>query len=391
MPPRTRDAPAGLLLCLVMREPLDTQRIANAARSIGSREAWEKLMSTAEERGVLQLMRRALSAASSGDLPQSALETLRGRCSKIIANNLLLVHELSRILELLRRNAISALAWKGPVLAGELYQNVALREFRDLDLLLRPEDVEKAGMILESAGYQRVSPSAPEGPDAHHRRGHEKQFTRDGQLVELHWAIAKSAHAVPFDFDGLWDRQRYVSVGKTDIPTLGVEDLFLSLCIHGTSHGWDRAIWVCDIARLIQRHPGLDISGVLSRADRQHFGRMIRVTLALVNELRLLTLSSAVVENVRQDNEAMKLATLLAGSMFTEQGTRHAFVQFHLRVRESLMDRARFVAKSLFLPAHEDWDAVPLPAWAAPLYYIIRPLRMTLKYARRTLALSAST
>src|SRR5204862_1630752 len=48
---------------------------------------------------------------------------------------------------------LAPLALKGPVLSERLYGDAALRRATDLDLLVRPDDLETALGVLRSLGY----------------------------------------------------------------------------------------------------------------------------------------------------------------------------------------------------------------------------------------------
>ena len=55
---------------------------------------------------------------------------------------------------------ISVISLKDPALALLGYPNFAVREFNDLDLLVRPHDIPKARDILVASGYEVCPPWA---------------------------------------------------------------------------------------------------------------------------------------------------------------------------------------------------------------------------------------
>ncbi len=341
---------------------------------------WNCVRRLAERQGVSTLVWRALTTRRPDGAPPDVLAALRLRSHTIAANNLLLILDLTQILFLFAANGIDVLPWKGPALAAEVYGDPGLREFRDLDLLVAEADVVAARKLLESIGYKRAYDASQSQDRLLHRYGHEEQLVRDGQLVELHWAIAKRVHAVPFDFKSLWARRRMVKVGPYSVPTLGPEDLFLTLCVHGTSHAWQRLIWVCDIAELLRRRPDMDWDLLLSETRRLNCGRMLRVALALADGLLDAPLPLEVRKHVEADETAVRLATELSASMFREERARATFVSFHLGIRETLRAKLAFAARALLQLAPEDWTTVSLPDFAFPLYYIVRPIRLMKAY-----------
>src|ERR1700681_921232 len=64
-----------------------------------------------------------------------------------------LTGKLLRLLELFQAAEIPVIPLKGPVLAQILYGDPVLREFEDLDLLVRKRDVLRALQLLNAHGY----------------------------------------------------------------------------------------------------------------------------------------------------------------------------------------------------------------------------------------------
>jgi hypothetical protein len=57
-----------------------------------------------------------------------------------------------------------------------------------------------------------------------------------------------------------------------------------------------------------------------------------------------------------------------------------------LRARERLSDRARYLYRLATASTSEEWRLVSLPSSLAPLYGLIRPLRLVAKYVSRLLS-----
>ena len=71
----------------------------------------------------------------------------------------MLTAELIKIMDLYRSQGIQAMPYKGPVLAVQAYGDVTLREFDDLDIVLRQRDMAKANDAIQGAGYRPRFPS----------------------------------------------------------------------------------------------------------------------------------------------------------------------------------------------------------------------------------------
>ena len=80
---------------------------------------------------------------------------------------------------------------RGPALGVSVYRDPVLRPYSDLDLLVRPEEMDEFLVKLDSLGF-----TAPRGsfPDAYYRRHHfhlqrVRQSSDFPVLVEVHWAL----------------------------------------------------------------------------------------------------------------------------------------------------------------------------------------------------------
>jgi len=77
-------------------------------------------------------------------VPADLLAALRAQAVAGAVRGMRLTGELVRLLEAFRNRGIQALPFKGPLLAAQLYGDRALREFSDLDILVRTAVRERA-------------------------------------------------------------------------------------------------------------------------------------------------------------------------------------------------------------------------------------------------------
>lgn len=341
---------------------------------------WAIVRRLAERNGTSALLLRHLNNAPNATILPALLQELRSDCVQTAANNLYLAAELQRILGLLSEHEIHALPWKGPTLAALAYRSLADRSFGDLDILVRPHDVRAARQLLEREGYQRQYRLTPAKERALLSSGHEEQMMRDDQLVELHWRLAKDVHAVPFDFDGLWNRQESIAVGQRRLPCLATVDLLLSLCIHASSHAWRRLIWVCDIAEITRNSAAIDWDRVLGESEANGYGRMVRVGLLLAADLLDAPLPCHVTSRLAADPVTHKLVEQVSQNFALEDDPQAGFLSYQIGVRQTLVDKAALLGRALFRPAPEDWTALSVPDAFYPFYYLVRPMRLLAKH-----------
>src|SRR5439155_25185376 len=87
------------------------------------------------------------------DIPKLTLERLGQAYQRNAQKNLWLTYKLIRILDCLKSNGIAAIPYKGPVLAETVYKDLALRQFSDLDILIRAADLARAKRALGELDY----------------------------------------------------------------------------------------------------------------------------------------------------------------------------------------------------------------------------------------------
>lgn len=254
------------LLTLAARTNVDEAASRHIAELLGAGIDPEQLWALGHRHEVMPLLWRTLSAPALAPLVDSALlERLRRRYYATLIRNESRRAELARLITALAAQGIEAIPVKGPWLAVEAYGSAALRTFDDLDLLIRPDDIDGARRVMEQRAY--VNRRVPRFEEAHHAF-HDLQWfgTVDGaeQCVELHWALWS-----PAQFDGdpaeLWSRARRGAVLDVATPVLSAEDAILHLAIHRTASAL-RLRFVSDVAELLRCHPDLDWDALVTRA-----------------------------------------------------------------------------------------------------------------------------
>jgi hypothetical protein len=77
-------------------------------------------------------------------------------------------------------------------------------------------------------------------------------------------------------------RSRAVPLATTEgLPTLGEEDLFTYLCMHGALHWWSRLKWLADLNAILATVPDSGIEDLLRAAELRGAGRAAAQALLL--------------------------------------------------------------------------------------------------------------
>jgi hypothetical protein len=341
---------------------------------------WEYLFLLARRHSVLPLLYFQLQRQASNLVPEEHLNRLRQHYRENAARNVVLFDELCRLISLFADAGIEAIPYKGPVLALFAYDDLALRRFVDLDVMVRKEDVLIARELLLADGYQPAKSLTVSQQQVLLRTQHNMQFTKNGRLliVELHWEVASHLFASSVQAAGLWRDLTEFALDGVTLRTLSADDLLFSLCVHGSRHLWEKLAWICDVAELVTRQ-AVDWAALLDRAAKTDNERIIFVGLRLAQNLLDLVLPPNVAEMVQRDRRVGEVASRISERLF--DGAEHVpaspkqIFRYNLDVRKSWRARARYCVFML-RPTDGDLSAFSVPAGLGFAYYLMRPFRL---------------
>ena len=375
-----------LLYCAHARR--DSLKDAHVEELLREDVKWESLIALAQQHSLAPLLYWQLRHFKPGVVPSSHLKNLRIGFYDNAARNLFLTEELLKIARLLETNDISLIPYKGPALAASAYENLSLRRFNDLDVIVRKKDVARAKEILVAEGYVPHRPLTNAQQAAVMRTQHAiALINADRKIVlELHWNVAGERFSAQYEPERVWQRLETVSVGGDTLAIFSAEDNLFALCVHGSKHLWERLAWVCDVAELIVSHEEIDWAMVMAQARASGSWRMLALGLLLAKEVFDAPLPAAVKQVVNADAVVRQLAEQIAENLFTKSGRHSGLLRntlFNFRIRERWRDRLDYCG-FICSPTDADLAAVPLPAPLGFLYYLLRPLRLAYKTGRNS-------
>ena len=381
------------LLLSCARIPRTAETATRIRALLGGDVDWEYLLQRAHEHGVASLLYWHLGTACPELVPERAMHRLRCHFQANNLHNLFLTKELLRLLDAFDAHRIPAIPYKGPALAASVYGNLALRQFGDLDILVRRHDILRAEELLASLGYRPQYTLPSEQKAAFLRSQSEHVFAHESvkSIVELHWAITERAFSFPLDPEYFWGRLERISLGNKTVTTLSPEDMLLILCVHGAKHLWVRLAWICDVSELIRVHRDMVWEQIVVQARALGSERLLLLGLRLASDLLGATLPEEVLRRVRANQAVKAIAEQIYKRLFSEAGGQTDLFEgslFHplsLRMRERPSDKIRYCILAATTQTVEDWELVSLPRFLSFFYYVIRFIRLTGRYGGRLL------
>ena len=385
---------AALVLCCATTAAT-LARTARASELVAGVHNWDRVVDIAKRHAVLPLVHRYLNLECPSVVPQTAMAELRTQWQFVILYNRHLTNELVRLIGLLSAAGIPTVTFKGPVLAAMAYGSIELRQFVDLDILVRQTDLPRVAEILTAEGY--LSPhTRREGLATGYFQECEDAFFAAGGLgaVDVHWKITPRSFRFAPDEESFWRRARPVDLEFGSVTAIAPEHLLLYVCVHAAKHGWVKLGSICDVAEIIRARPAIDLIAMLDEATALGSRRMFLTGIYLAHELVGAPIADDIVEIARRDGAVRALASRVARQLFSGEGPGHSrFDPWAVPIRSIQGARARmhYIVSRLMAPTMGDYELIRLPRPLFPLYWAIRPFRMALQYGPRLIRGSSNS
>ena len=353
---------------------------------------YQSLITAASQHGILPLVYKTLqnlqTRLKETQKCDALLHELKPHYMTIAQRNMLMTSELLSIMRLLQENQIDAMAFKGPTLSQMAYGDITLRQFGDLDILIRKKDRLRMMDLLLKENYIPEIDLQEKTKETFFDAVNVIAFFKPstGVRIEVHWELLSRNYAIEWEESKLWGKQESSSINHREIPVLRLEQLLLYLCAHGAKHLFERLEWICDIDRSIRENPDIDWTYLLDEADNMGLKRMLFLGLALSEELFALKLPDTIKEKIEKDKVLPNLISKIIEINFSKsQKDERSYSTFGLllSMRENLSDKLRFTLRGLFAPKFDDFLFIQLPSHLAFLYPLVRPYRLLTKYFKK--------
>ncbi|MEK8095435.1 nucleotidyltransferase family protein [Methylocystis sp. IM3] len=370
--------PEQRLLLFCIRTRLDAHARRCAQELAARRDLdWSRFVALAIRHGVAPLAHAHIDALACGKMPAPLRGELETRNKAVAFRNLWLTGELLRLDRAFAAKGLRPVWFKGPVLAQQIYANVLMREFSDLDLFAPPDRLGCATRALKACGYEPVHALASSRHERLLRRlSNELCFVNpvSGVCVDLHWALTENDYSfaarAPLATCA-------IELGGRSILTFGPEETLCYLCFHGSKHGWAAFRHMSDVADFIRRRPDLDWDRLMSGRLPIGAPRMLQLGLVLARASLAAPLPPAVAAWAESDRRVCAIARRIRARRDLPATLFEPWTYLAVMPRG---DRLRYLAAAVLRPTPLELDAVLLPDRLFFLYALLRYLRLARKY-----------
>ncbi|MGC2851512.1 MAG: nucleotidyltransferase family protein [Candidatus Acidiferrum sp.] len=267
---------------------------------------WQSLVDLAEIHGVPGVLVRRLGELGFAGVPSETRDKLQSRIRTQHMSTLGMTAELFRMLREFSQAGIDTVLVKGPVTSLLAYGDPAIRNYADLDLLVRQRDIRRATECMLRVGFEA---EVPESAMHANKIPGEYIFQRPGThcMVELHTENTFRYYPRQMRIEELFGRKRMLILDGRDVPALALEDELVLNCIHGAKHFWERLMWVSDVSAIVKRHPEINWEKARQAAQEVGAARMLRVGVQLGELLLRVKLPSTISEDIEKDPNSERL------------------------------------------------------------------------------------
>jgi hypothetical protein len=372
-----------LLLCCARTVP-DAARIEAL---INAGIDWRAYLDLAAHHGVRLLVYKTLRAVCWDRLPRDIQVEWHEAYQSLTGKNLFVTGEMLRITAEFQAAGIPVAAMKGAVIAEMAYGDFALREFSDLDLLIRETDFSRAIDLLQRLGYEPFWKYDNRKILRFLRHLGEYKLTSDiwPTEIDLHWRVAHKTVALSPSISDFPSGLQPVSIAGSTVLSFAPQDQPLYLAAQGGCDQWSDLRRICDLAEFIRRYPNIDWEPNLEAARRLGGLRTMLTGLSLASDLLGAELHRSIVDRIRADAGVSLLARRTIHNLRTCLNSQEPLsrYRFQMTAKQGLRSRIALAYSILTDRTAEDgsWIMLPRPLWW--LYGLLRPLRMSGKILRR--------
>lgn len=372
-----RSEPELLLSCI--RYQIGTATSAEISQLLQQDLDWDYLIQKASEHNVFLLFYQSLKQVHPELIPASISEQLQTEAQKRIARNLFLTQQLFQVLDLFAAHHIQAIPFKGPTWATLAYGNMALREFCDLDILVRPEDFTQAKELLISQGYHDKFFGTTEAKIAQVQMRHQERQVN----IDLHFGLVPPNFYLPVESAPFFEGLQTISVAGKEITTFSPENSVALGYIHGTKDSWESLKRICDFAALIRTYPDVDWQDIMARCGTNESDRNFWLAILITQAYLQISLPEALIEKSKQFPELSEFVEEHKQLFYSADLVKcHRFGGLKLfpMMDMSLWGKIRYAVGKVLDVNRRDRETFALPSFLYFLYYPLRVIRLIKTY-----------
>jgi len=208
-------------------------------------------------------------------VPAEIMESWRNLKMRLLYTQIKALRATCKLFSILEDAKIQALSMRGIILSNTIYQSIDMRPMRDVDILIRPVDVERSLKVLRASGIEP------------YRRCRTQYLYRiDDIKFEIHWSfLTAKRYRFKFGTDKLLESRKKIKTPEGNLYSLSDENEFIGLILHAFIHHDLYVILSLVDMGLFMTQTNIDFDWLAAWGRNSHLTRMLHFSLAYVNYL----------------------------------------------------------------------------------------------------------
>ena len=342
---------------------------------------WDDFISLSYSHGVFPLVYQVLKKHED-KIPLNTFAFMKQTYMNLVKTNMLMTSELIKVSKLLEENGIKAIAFKGPVLSAMAYGDVISRQYVDLDLLVNENEIENVALILESNKYTTLNSSKLLKNKKYLETDKDFSFFTpiNNIHIEMHWRLFKKNILI----ENFYSDKNEIMINNNSISTFSFDFLLVYLCLHGSTHVWERIEWIVDINRLLELNYDIDWNKLLEISEKMDCKTSLLLGLNL-SKMFFNTKYPNNIDLLLKDKKIEKLTFLVLdfidkNFLLVENYQKYQKVNFfNLKLINNKKEKFRYFLNVYFDVSKNDFLMFPFPSYLNFLHYFIKPFRVISK------------
>ena len=310
-------------------------------------------------------------------IPVEVLKTMKLHNMDIVKKNMLMTAELIKVMKLLEENNIDAIAFKGPTLSQMAYEDITLRQYVDLDILIKKDDIYKVYDLLKNT-HKRSLNLTKSQESTWFKYAHDLGLTsKNGIHIEFHWRMLDSDHPINLKDINFFGSKSSHTINNYNITTISNEEFLIYLCVHGSKHMFERIEWIVDIDKFIKTQ-SINWDKFNNLLKGKNYQEFVYLGLYLSNSLFSTPLDKI-------DYSLSKEIEMVKSHIFNLWNQNINFnnknnMKYMLKLFNSKIDTIKYMHKIYLKPTFTEYWYIDLPKQLYFLYYPIRQYLLMKKY-----------
>jgi len=317
----------------------------------------------------------------SNTIPASYLEKLKKTKIEQAQRALNYMLYVIQIHEQLEIQSIKHCFFKGPMLSLQLYDDIGMRNFGDIDILVEKQDAEKAKEIIEELNFKCIYPKiklTPKQQKVNYTISHHYHFKHRAKAldVELHWNISNPKSYVGIETSEILSFSDNINVSNRILPYISHIQNLVYLAAHGAIHQWYRLFWLKDFSVLLNKSTEKEIEEAWKLSKKLHLENCFIQACCMCNLYYDIIIPKSI--PLKIDLLKVPVQSIFIGEL-KQQGIKgmFRFIFYRLKLKRNLNYNFDLIFR---LRTHlSDWEIIKLPDFFFFLYYLLRPFILAYK------------